>query len=369
VVRAPSNAGFFSSAKRLELPLGRAIDARAVKGYPIDLSVKAQSRAWPPQGMASASEDYVFLAQHGLGCFERYLAGDGGEWLDAALRVGAHLLETQQPDGSWLNTQPLRHTFPLKAPWRCGMAHGQAASLLVRLHLQTSEVAFAEAARRGLAPLSRPLSEGGVCASLGGDPWPEEYPTEPPSFVLNGAIFAWWGMRDVGVGLDDPAAMRQFDTGLDTLVQNLPRFDTGSWSLYSLYPHPVPPVASSFYHALHITQLEAMNILSPHPELSAVSERWRGYMSSTRLRRGAFARKALFRLLVPRNRLLAERLPWSRPRCEPSRTIRGLAAEVDRLARVQAQIVLQRRGQASYEIGHRHLEPCALQAGRVVAAV
>jgi hypothetical protein len=190
------------------------------------------------------------------------------------------------------------------------MAQGEAASLLVRLYLTTAEEAFASAALRALAPLSQPSTNGGVCAFLEGARWPEEFPTRPPSFVLNGAMFAWWGVRDVAVGLGDREAGHFFETGADTLAANLWRYDTGKWSLYSLYPHPVRPVASSFYHALHIEQLRAMNMFAPRLQFPEMQRRWERYVESKRLRWLAFSRKALFRLVVPRNRLLASRLRW-----------------------------------------------------------
>ena len=264
------------------------------------------------------------MAQYGLGCYERWIAREGDDWLDAALTVGRYLILMQQPDGSWLNQLSFSHTFPLRAPWRCGMAQGEAASLLVRLHLETREPAFEEAAGRALQPLWRPRDQAGVCAWLDGARWPEEYPTDPPSFVLNGAIFAWWGMRDVGVGLGDPAVLAAFESGVDTLAANLHRFDTGWWSTYSLYPHPLKPVASSFYHALHITQLEAMQRLSPRPEIESVRQRWLRYFESSAHRRRALVEKVLFRLVVPRNRVLGHRLPWARfePRMSAAQGLR-----------------------------------------------
>ncbi len=308
----PSNAGRFSSAKRMSLPLGPAIDPQAVAGYPIDLRVKAQTDVWPPPELSSPADEFVVAIQYGLGCYERWLAGEGDRWLDAALAVGRFLLETQEPDGSWLNLHSFAHTFPLRAPWRCGMAQGEGASLLVRLYLQTGDESFAEAAVNALAPLSRPVAQAGTCALLGDAPWPEEYPTDPPSYVLNGAIFAWWGLRDVGIGLRDSGAEHAFAIGVDTLAANLHRFDTGWWSVYCLYRFPVSHIASSFYHALHITQLEAMHRLAPREELERTRRRWVGYSESAPLRWRALAGKVLFRLVIPRNRLLGERLPWVR---------------------------------------------------------
>jgi heparosan-N-sulfate-glucuronate 5-epimerase len=255
---------------------------------------------------------YVPVAQYGLGCYERWLAGDGDEWFDAALETGRYLVEQQEHDGSWLFWQRFPHTFPMALPWRCGMAQGEAASLLVRLYLETHDEVFADAASRAVAPLLTPVHDGGVNALLGGQLWPEEYPTDPPSFVLNGAIFAWWGFRDVGIGLGDAAALRAFDEGVDTLAANLHRFDSGGWSLYCLRRYPVAHIASSFYHALHIAQLDAMNAVAPRAEFVSVRARWIGYVESAPHRRRALVRKVLFRLIVPRNRLLALRLPWTR---------------------------------------------------------
>lgn len=306
-----SAAGFFSSARSFYLPLGPAIDPERVSGYPIDMRAKARSSGWLATELQNIKL-YVVVAQYGLGAYERWLAGEGEQWLAAAREAATHLIATQETDGSWLHDEAFRHTLPLVPPWRCAMAQGEAASLLVRLHQTTGEEAFAEAALRALAPLARTPAEGGVSALLNGQPWPEEYPTDPPSFVLNGAIFAMWGLRDVGVGLNDSSAQRAFEESVDTLAANLYRFDNGWWSLYSLYPHPTTCVASSFYHDLHISQLQAMAMFSKRPELERTRLRWIAYADSPRNRRRAFASKAVFRLLVPRNRLLARRLPWTR---------------------------------------------------------
>lgn len=307
--RGSTTAGFFSDSRRLALPLGPAIDAGSVHGYPIDLRAKAQV----VRESATFRGFYVPMAQYGLGCHERWLAGDGESWLKCALDIANFLVDRQEPHGAWLHPKPFPHTFALRAPWVCAMAQGEAASLLVRVYLKTGEEAYAQAALRAIAPLTRSTAEGGVCAELEDGLWPEEFPATPPALVLNGAIFAWWGLRDVGVGFGDASALEAFKAGVATLARNLHRFDTGAWSLYCLRPFPVAPVASSFYHQLHIDQLAAMNLLSPRPEFEATRECWIGYRDSAVRRWDAAARKIIFRLLVPRNELLAFRLPWTRP--------------------------------------------------------
>ncbi len=306
VLSRRNEAGFWSSARSFFLPVGPQIDAEAVRGYPIDMRVKAHS---PDFSQALSPEAlHVVTAQYGLGCFERWLAGDGEQWLEAALATGRHLVSIQESDGSWLHPKPFPHTFPVPAPWASAITQGEGASLLVRLHVETGEAELAAAARLALSPLWVPQTEGGLCGDLGGLPWPEEYPTTPQSHVLNGAMFALWGMRDVAVGLADRGAGRRFEVGVDALAANLGRYDAGYWSYYSLFPHPIRNPASSFYHALHVSQLEAMELLAPRPVFAQTRARWDAYARSQISSARAFVAKATFRLLVPRKRYSAGRL-------------------------------------------------------------
>ena len=152
------------------------------------------------------------------------------------------------------------------------MAQGEAASLLVRIYLETGDERFAVSARRALLPLCVDSLEGGVRAALGKGSFPEEYPTQPPSCVLNGGIFALWGLYDVGVALDHASARVAFRQAVDTLAENLYRWDVGYWSRYDLFPHATTNIASSFYHDLHINQLRAMHRLVARRQLAETAE-------------------------------------------------------------------------------------------------
>jgi heparosan-N-sulfate-glucuronate 5-epimerase len=254
----------------------------------------------------------VSVHQWGLGAYERYVAGEGDQWLQNALDAGEWALSQQvqggERDGMWLNRLPYTKTFQLPAGWPSAMAQGEGASLLTRLYLATRDERYAAAARRAVRAMSLASDAGGVQATLDGRPWPEEYPTAPPSFVLNGGIFALWGYYDVGAGLQDAEAARAFEQGVDMLAANLHRWDTGYWSRYDLFPHPVLNVASSFYHALHTSQLEAMNVIAPRAEFADTAERFAQYAESRLGRNRAFARKVLFRLAVPRNEFMNKRM-------------------------------------------------------------
>ncbi len=312
------NPDAFGSERSFSPEVGRHWEdpEAPLRGYYIDFSFKAEDPAWPPAWLGPRREQlHVANVQWGLGAFERFVKGEGEEWLRGALACGEHLIETQHSggpqDGGWRHFFPMPHTYVIRPPWLSAIAQGEAASLLVRLHLETGDERFAEAARRGLAPMAVPVGEGGLRAELEGAPFVEEYPTIPPSYVLNGAIFALWGYLDVGRGLDDPEALEQFEALTSALVANLDRWDTGFWSYYDLYPHRVRNIASPAYHLLHIRQLEVLDRLSPRPELGAMRARFQGYRSSAGRRRKAMAQKVAFRIVSPRNPTLAHRLPWN----------------------------------------------------------
>jgi heparosan-N-sulfate-glucuronate 5-epimerase len=274
---------FLSST--FDQPLGTRV---ADGGYHIDLRVKARSSdvatAWP---WTPGDKSWIAYAQYGLGCNERWVAGEGEEWLAAARTVGDTLVERQSAEGTWIQGFDLGHTYDLRAPWTSAMAQGEGASLLTRLHAATGEERYREAAERAVEPMP-------MAWLPDGSPFPQEYPTDPPSHVLNGAIYAIWGLYDA-------AARERFDDALDALVLNLHRWDTGSWSLYDLYPHPIRNWASLAYHELHATQLRALTAICDRTALAEAADRFESYWSSSFYRGRALAHKAAFRVRVPRS--------------------------------------------------------------------
>jgi hypothetical protein len=196
------------------------------------------------------------------------------------------------------------HTFPLNPPWYSSLAQGEAISFLVRAArvLDRSEL-FELAARtaRPLLDLDSPL----VALTPEG-PVLQEYPTEPPSHVLNGWIFSLWGLYDLsrwGVSPDRTLteAAEAFVSGAAALAARIARYRTAvNWSLYDLYPHPLPNVASPFYHRLHVEQLRRQQELHPDPRIAALALEWGRAAAAPAALAVAFARKAAFRVSRPR---------------------------------------------------------------------
>lgn len=313
----PGLEGFFGKASTFSLPLGHNIDPDRVRGYYIDLREKAVAPTWPPPWFPFPGfHRFIAIGQWGLGAFEHYLETADERWLVAAVESGRHLVAEQTKEGrgagGWPEPCDYPHTFFMRGPWLSGMAQGHCASLLARLYVETGSAEMAEASRQALRPMAVPRSQGGVAAALDGSLLPEEYPTSPPSFVLNGAIYALWGYYDVAQGLGDADALRAFRDATEGLASNIRRWDTGYWSRYDLYRHPLGAtnIASPSYHALHINQLRAFALLTENREFAGAADRFARYADRIVNRWRALARKVAFRLVVPRNHAVASRLPW-----------------------------------------------------------
>jgi len=168
------------------------------------------------------------------------------------------------------------------------MAQGLAVSVLLRAGDLTGEPSYLDAARAAVALLLKPLADGG-CAHYDevGRPFLEECPSDPPSHILNGALFALIGLREFearsGGDAHVPAARR--------LAAQLGRYDLGYWSRYDLcFDAP----ATMAYHSLHISLLEAAAAVLAAPSLRGVALVWRSYLRNPYHRLRAAAGKARF---------------------------------------------------------------------------
>lgn len=243
----------------------------------------------------------IAIAQYGLARFTQCVRG-GGRADEAAWRAVADwLVRSLRPNPQgvpvWFHEFDWPYRQPLVAPWYSGLAQGSGVSLLVRAAHHTGEAAYEEAARDAYRCFTRDVSAGGVvCTDEGGHPWIEEYLVDPPSHVLNGFIWALWGVLDYARWTGEPGPRALFEACTATLRENLPRYDTGEWSLYEVPDSGPPMLASTYYHRLHVTQLRVMHRLTGDAVFDQWASRWNAYLQNPWLRRRAFVRKAWFKL-------------------------------------------------------------------------
>lgn len=185
----------------------------------------------------------------------------------------------------------------LRAPWYSALAQGQGISLLVRAHAETRDPLYLQTAEHAFSSFLKATSDGGVTfTDSAGDVWFEEYVVTPPTHILNGFIWAAWGVYDYFLATRSSVAQELFDKAVQTLRTNLDRYDLGFWSLYEQSGTRLPMVASPFYHRLHVVQLRIMHQLTGDEIFLRYADRWEMYARSRAKRTRALCYKSAFKL-------------------------------------------------------------------------
>jgi heparosan-N-sulfate-glucuronate 5-epimerase len=278
-------------------PLGQHIDPNGLGGYYCDFRHKAEHTEddLPRDGHGDPDWWVIPIAQAALGFWELRMEGRSVdrqfmrlvEWLMTHVEpspVGGKVWRVEKPSVK----------YGLPSGWSSAMAQGEVASVLLRAHALTGDDVYLETAKAAFPPMTVPVARGGLQNDLDGALVLEEYPTQRPTAVLNGWLFALYGVHELATAAEMPEARELFERSAADLVRLLPRYDNGWWSLYSLQAGE-PDLSKPFYQRLHPVLLEALALIHPDPELDRYAQRWRDQLTKPALARASF-NKIAFRL-------------------------------------------------------------------------
>ena len=243
----------------------------------------------------------IAVAQWGLGNFNLFRSAKNPEARTKFLLASDWLCQSLEPNAHgvhvWNHYFDWEYRKTLEAPWYSGLAQGQGISLLVRAHAETGDTKYSKSAALAFRSFFSDTNSGGVAfRDDAGDLWFEEYILAPPTHILNGFIWAAWGVYDYFLATGDSEARNLFAGAVETLRKNLDRYDLGFWSRYELSGTRLPMIASPFYHRLHITQLRLMHKITGDNLFSRYAERWERYARSASKRTRALCYKGAFKL-------------------------------------------------------------------------
>ena len=252
-------------------------------------------------GRIGLQHNPIAIAQYGLGNYNLWKQNNDPHRREKFFRIADWLCShLQQNSGGlfvWQHHFDWEYRDTLRAPWFSALAQGQGISLLVRAGKESGDASYLEAAKRALASFQRSTEHGGVAfTDDAGDLWFEEYIVSPPTHILNGFIWALWGVYDYFLATQDDVAHDLYARGVRTLQHNLDSYDLGFWSLYEQSGTRLPMVASRFYHSLHIVQLRVMHHLTSEDFFARVADRWENYARSRANRARALCYKSVFKL-------------------------------------------------------------------------
>ncbi|OVE74345.1 hypothetical protein BVX94_00615 [bacterium B17] len=244
----------------------------------------------------------IAIAQYGLGCFNEYRKESDNKYKEKFLKSSDWLADNLEFNNKGLSVWMHHFDWPyfqlLKSPWYSGLAQGQGLALLARAFKETGDVKYKNASDKAFTPLITDVSNGGTrYIDSKTSWWIEEYITDPPTHILNGFIWALWGVRDYkNMVTDNEQVAELWDKSINTLKQNIYKFDCGYWSLYDLAHVSRENPASTFYHSLHLVQLDIMYRLTGEEVFKSTMDKWKKYEASSICRRRAFINKAIFKL-------------------------------------------------------------------------
>jgi heparosan-N-sulfate-glucuronate 5-epimerase len=270
--------------------------------YPLDLRLMTAGAVLDREGLvvtsAATGETYrnpVSMSLYALGRHtEARCAGWHGDApadrprdIQALLDQAGWLRANQDGNGGWRYPVPVPR-YGVVPGWYSAMAQGLTVSVMLRAYAATGQRSFLDACQGAAELMLRPLSAGG-CSHYDeqGRPFPEECPSDPVNHILNGAVFALFGLHELGrqIGGDGvgPAA--------DRIRESLPGFDLGYWTRYDLrYRAP----ASLAYHSLHISLLTAAGRLFADRRWLTTAAAWEHYTRGPVRRLRAAAGKGRF---------------------------------------------------------------------------
>jgi heparosan-N-sulfate-glucuronate 5-epimerase len=254
------------------------------------------------KGVIGPQYNPIAIAQYGLGNFNLYRKNDSVSNLNKAVKAADWLCENLENNDKgipvWMHKFDFEYFRTLKNPWYSGLAQGQGISLLVRVYGLTGQKKYIEASEQALKALVTTIKDGGTLfIDDSGCRWIEEYITEPVTHIVNGFMWAIWGVYDLWKATGNVKAKELWNEGVKTLGDNIHRFDAGYWSMYDLAPLSMKNPASAFYHKLHIVQLEIMWKLTGIEVFDAMRLKWKNYLENGWNRKRALVEKALFKLV------------------------------------------------------------------------
>lgn len=254
------------------------------------------------RGVIGEQYNPIAISQYGLGNFNLFEEEGDTNRLQIAKRQADWLVMNLEPNKQgvpvWNHNFDWEYREKLQAPWYSGLAQGSGISLLLRVYDVTGNVTYLKAASDAFVSMRHTMLEGGVVhVDDLGDAWIEESIVEPPTHILNGFLWALWGVWDYYLATGEVEAKEMFSRFVKTLEKNLHRFDTGYWSLYELAGLRMKMLASPFYHDLHCVQLGITARMSRRDVFEHYALKWEGYATKKLNRYRALAYKAVFKLV------------------------------------------------------------------------
>jgi hypothetical protein len=241
----------------------------------------ADSATWFTCQPSGLSQTATIIELCALSDWNAYILTGLAPYADAT-QMWANYIIRNSVNGQlqWHKDVPARN---LKAPWISGLSQSLAVSVLLRAYEYSGNAVYLDAAKQAYHWLTVPLAQGGLQSSLPSGAWLEEYPDKKnPSHVLNGNMWALFGVWDYYRVTRDPAALALFKSDIAAIKTEIPAwYDVGYWSAYD---HLKPAsMVTGMYQQFIIQQLYALYGITGDPFFKVTADKWSAYQATDAL--------------------------------------------------------------------------------------
>jgi heparosan-N-sulfate-glucuronate 5-epimerase len=172
----------------------------------------------------------------------------------------------------WATPTPIKK-YNLEGGYASSMAQGEVISFYLRMFQLTGDVSILETAKQAYEFLKFDVSQGGVrFVDKDGNLWLEEYPSKKPSMVLNGFIYAIFGLFDLYRVTGENEIKKEFDACIKTLKENIPKYDLGFWTIYDQYSKDL--VSLYYQKNVYVPQLAVLYTITGDPFFLKFKNKW-----------------------------------------------------------------------------------------------
>ena len=200
-------------------------------------------------------------------------------------------------EGVWVIKYPI-YLYGIIKNSVSAMTQGMGISTLTRAYQLTNNEKYLSIAKKAINVFSKNVPAGGVLRKITDNfICYEEYSTlDRPSCVLNGFITALLGLYDLAKISNYSPALKLYQEGMDSLIQNIHKWDGKTWSYYDLYNKGENNYSSYFYHKYHIKQLNVLYKLTGKEIFLRYSKKWNRVINNPFYRLFALSKKIIYRL-------------------------------------------------------------------------
>jgi hypothetical protein len=217
----------------------------------------------------------VITIQYALMCYDLLKKGIETEENTLKIKKCLKWLDDKKEHfkDSYIWRNEYNEQYDIQKGWVSGMYQGQAISFYLRAYQLFNDITYLKTAEKIFNSFDISFEEGGFKrVDENGCLWFEEYPTDKPSYVLNGFIYAMFGIFDFYRVTKRDDAKLLWDSCTHTLEININKYDVWYWSIYDQLNEQL--VSYYYQRNVHIPLMQIMHRLTHNDIYLNYANKW-----------------------------------------------------------------------------------------------